>query len=229
MAREDVFRVRNTSWPAVGESNSEQAVINRAGSLIVTDFLTQLILGGWAYHIQAGTEDAPVASTAAIDDELAFMLVDQNTGYAMLPLGLQTVVANWTTATLVNTMLEADKDKKRYTSGGTLFTPANLRGDDLHSFSGVAYTVTADIVAAAKSAVPNSVELWRAGVVEDAQATPAAGDAALGGNARYSIRKDPFIVLTDLSSFVIHHGATTADVNSYGNFQFAQIEKTLLI
>ena len=130
MAREDVFRVRNTSWPALGESGQEQAVINRSGSLIVTDFLTQLILGGWAYHIQAGTEDAPVASTAAIDDQLAFMLVDQNAGYAMLPLGVQTVIANWTTGTLFNTMLEADKDKARYNSGGTLFVPTNLRGDD---------------------------------------------------------------------------------------------------
>lgn len=229
MAREDVFRVRNTSWPALGESSSEQAVINRAGAVIVADFLTQLILGGWAYHIQAGTEDAPVASTAAIDDQLAFMLVDQNTGYAMLPLGLQTIIANWTTGTLFNTMLEADKDKVRYASGGTLFVPANLRGDDLHSFSGVAYTVTADIVAAAKSAVPNSVELWRAGVIEDAQATPDGAAAALGGKAEYSIRNNPFIVLTDLSSFVVHHGATTADANSYGNFQFAQVEKSLLI
>lgn len=229
MAREDVFRVRHTSWPAVGESNAEQAIINRAGLQVVTDFVTQLILGGWAYHIQAGTEDAPVASTAAIDDELAFMLVDQNVGYAMLPLALQTVIANWTTGTLFNTMLEADKDKKRYSSGGTAFVPANLRGDDLHSFNGVAYTVTADIVALAKSAVPNSVELWRGGVIEDAQATPDGAAAALGGNARYSIRKDPFIVLTDASSFVIHHGATTADANSYGNFQFAQVEKSLLI
>lgn len=229
MAREDVFRVRNTSWPALGESGQEQAVINRSGSLIVTDFLTQLILGGWAYHIQAGTEDAPVASTAAIDDQLAFMLVDQNAGYAMLPLGVQTVIANWTTGTLFNTMLEADKDKARYNSGGTLFVPTNLRGDDPRTFSGVAYVCAADIVANAKSAVPNSVELWRGGVTEDAQATPDAAAAANGGNATYSIRVNPFIVLTDVSSFVVHHGATTADANSYGNFQFAQVEKGLLI
>lgn len=228
MGREDPFIVRNT-FAAVGEASSQQGILNRLGSLVVTDLLTQLILGGYGYHIQAGTEDAPVASTAAIDDQLAFMLVDQNAGYAMLPLGLQTVIANWTTATLFNTMLEADKDKARYSSGGTIFTPANLRGDDPNSFNGVAYTVTADIVALAKSAVPNSVELWRGGVTEDAQATPDAAAAAVGGTATYSIRNNPFIVLTDASSFVIHHGATTADVNSYGNFQFAQFSKGLII
>lgn len=229
MSREDVFRVRHTSWPAVGESSQEQAIINRPGTLVVTDFVTQLILGGWGYHIQAGTEDAPVAATGAIDDELAFMLVDQNLGYAMLPLALQTVIANWTTATLFNTMLEADKDKKRYSSGGTAFVPANLRGDDPHSFNGVAYVCAADVVPLAKSAVPNSVELWRGGVTEDAQATPDGAAAALGGKAEYSIRNNPFIVLVDASAFVVHHGTTTADVNSYGNFQFAQVEKGLLI
>jgi len=228
MSREDPFIVRN-ALVAHGEASSQQASINRLGSLVVTDLLTQLILGGYAYHIQAGTEDAPVASTASIDDQLAFMLVDQNAGYAMLPLGVQTVVANWTTATLFNTMLEADKDKVRYSSGGTLFTPANLRGDDPNSFNGVAYVCAADIVAAAKSAVPNSVELWRGGVTEDAQATPDAAAAAVGGCATYSIRNNPFIVLIDASSFIVHHGVATADVNSYGNFQFAQFSKGLII
>jgi hypothetical protein len=228
MGREDPFIVRN-SLAAVSESTSYQASLNRAGTLIVTDFLTQLILGGYAYHIQAGTEDAPVAATAAIDDQLAFMLVDQNVGYAMLPLGLQTVIANWSTSTLFNTMLEADKDLKRYSSGGTAFTPANLRGDDPYSFNGAAYVAAADVVPIAKSAVPNSVELWRGGVIEDAQATPDGAAAAVGGTATYSIRTNPFIVLVDASSFVIHHGATTADPNSYGNFQFAQFVKGLII
>lgn len=227
MSRDDAFLVRHSTVPAVGEATSQQGVLNRMGFQVVTDFFTQLILGGYAYHIQAGTEDAPVASTAAIDDTLAFMLVDQNVGYAMLPLGLQVLVANWTTATLVNTMLEADKGKKRYSSGGTAFVPANLNGEDPRSFNGVAYTVTADIVAAAKSAVPDSVELYRAQVVEDAQATPAAADASIA--AAYSARTHPFIVLTDASSFVVHHGATTADVNSYGNFQFAQFDKGLVV
>ena len=227
MARDDAFLVRHTSLPAVGEASSQQGVINRMGFQVVTDFLTQLVLGGFAYHIQAGTEDAPVASTAAIDDALAFMLVDQTAGNAMIALGCQIQIANWTTATLVNSMLEADKDKARYSSGGTIFVPANLRGDDPRSFGGVAYTVTADIVAAAKSAVPNSVELKRGTVVEDAQATPPAADANVAFS--YSARVDPIIVLVDASSFVVHHGATTADVNSYGNFQFAQFDKTLVV
>lgn len=225
MSRDDPFLVRHSSWPAVGEANADRAVVNRLGSIVVTDFVTQLILGGWAYMIQLGTEDAPIASTAAIDDELVWAVVDNNVGYATIPLGAQVVIANWTTATLIGAMLEVDKGKKRYSSGGTAFTPANLRGDSPRSFNGAAYVGT-DITALAKSAVPLSVELRRGILVEDAQATPAAADAAIAFD--FDIRRHITAVLVDASSLVLHHGATTADVNSYGNLQFAQVDKAML-
>lgn len=226
MSRDDPFLVRHTSLPAVGESNGERAVLNRLGFQVVTDFFTQLILGGHAYHIQIGTEDAPVDSTTAIDDELAWACVDNNAGYALIPIGAQITIANWTTATIVGAMLEADKGKKRYSSGGTAFVPANLRGDDLRSFNGAAYVGT-DVTVAAKSAVPDSVELRRGLHVEDAQATPDAAAASIA--FEYSARVHPFIVLTDASAIVLHHGATTADVKSYGGLQFAQLDKALVI
>lgn len=226
MGREDAFRVRHSSVPALGESTQDQAVLNRMGFQVVTDFFTQLILGGFAYHMQLGTEDAPINSTTSIDDQLVWAVVDQNAGYAMLPLGAQVLIANWTTSTLVNSMLEADKDKVRYASGGTAFVSANLRGDDPRAFSGAAYVGT-DVTVAAKSAVPNSVELYRGQVVEDAQATPAAGDATVA--FLYSARVNPFIVLTDASSLLLHHGSATADVLSYGSMQYAQFEKGLVI
>lgn len=226
MSREDGFLVRHSSWPAVGESNGERAVVNRLGSAVVTDFITQLILGGWAYHMQLGTEDAPINSTTAIDDELVWAVVDNNAGYATIPLAAQVVIANWTTATLVNAMLEIDKSKKRYSSGGTAYTPANLRGDSPRSFNGAAYVGT-DITALAKSAVPASVELWRGLVVEDAQATPAAGDASI--MFEFTARKHVTGVLVDASSLVLHFGATTADVAGYGLLQFAQVDKAMLV
>lgn len=225
MAREDPFIVRHSSIPAVGEANGERGILNRLGAQVVVDLMTQLILAGKAYHMQIGTEDAPVNSTTSIDDQLVWMVADNNAGYAMIPLGLQILIANWTTATLVNSMLEADKDLKRYSSGGTAYVPANLRGDDPSSANGAFYVGT-DITVAAKSAVPNTVELFRAQVVEDAQATPAAADATIA--CQYSIRDHPFIVLVDAASLLVHHGSATADVSSYGNLQFAQFEKALV-
>ncbi len=93
----------------------------------------------------------------------------------MATLAALTVDIKGNSAQLVS---EIDKSKKRYSSGGTAYTPANLRGDSPRSFNGAAYVGT-DITALAKSAVPASVELRRGLVVEDAQATPAAGDASL--------------------------------------------------
>lgn len=226
MSRDDPFLVRHSSWPAVGESAGERAVVNRLGALVVADFVTQLVLGGWAYHMQLGTEDAPIASTTAIDDELVWGLVDNNVGYATIPLAAQVVIANWTTATLIGAMLEVDKSKKRYSSGGTAYTPANLRGDSPRSFNGAAYVGT-DITALAKSAVPASVELHRGILVEDAQATPAAADASIALD--YNIRRHIMAVAIDASSVLLHHGATTADVNSYGFLQFAQVDKAMVV
>lgn len=225
MARDDVFLVRHNSIPAVGESNPERAVLNRMGFQVVVDFFTQMILSGYAYHMQLGTEDAPINSTTSIDDQLVWAVIDNNAGYAMLPFGAQVLIANWTTATLVNTMLEVDKDLKRYSSGGTAYVLANLRGDDPNSFNGAAYVGT-DVTVAAKSAVPNSVELFRGTVVEDAQATPAAADATIA--FQYSARVNPTIVTVDASSILLHHGAATADVSSYGSLQVIQFPKALI-
>ena len=199
---------------------------NRRAEQVVIDFWSQLVFDGRVYHIQVGTEDAPVASTAAIDDELVWALVDNVAGSVVIPTNVQVTVANWTTATLVNAMLEADMAKNRYTSGGTAFVPRNLRGDTPYAFSGNAYVGT-DVTAAAKSAVPNSVELKRGLVIEDAQATPAAADASVVFS--YSARVDPNVVLVDASSLVLHFGATTADVNGYGSLQFASFDKAFAI
>jgi hypothetical protein len=199
---------------------------NRRGEQVVIDFWSQLVFDGRMYHIQLGTEDAPIASTTAIDDQLVWAVVDNNAGNVLIPTNTQVTIANWTTATLVNAMLEADMAKKRYSSGGAAFTPRNLRSDTPFAASVAAYVGT-DITVAAKSAVPDSVELKRGLVIEDAQATPDPAGASVEFN--YSIRNDPAVVLVDATSLVLHFGATTADVNGYGSMQFASIEKGYVI
>jgi hypothetical protein len=199
---------------------------NRRGEQVVIDFWSQLVFDGRMYHIQLGTEDAPINSTAAIDDTLVFAVVDNNAGNVLIPTNTQVTIANWTTATLVNAMLEADMAKKRYSSGGTAYVPRNLRSDTPFAASVTAY-VGPDVTVAAKSSGTDSVELKRGIVIEDAQATPDPAGASVEFN--YSIRVDPAVVLADATSLLLHFGATTADVLGYGSMQFASIDKGYVI
>ena len=226
MARDDVFIVRQSSLPAVGESNNERAVINRMGFQVVTDFLVQLTLSGYAYHMQLGTEDAGVNSTTAIDDQRASMVADNVAGKAMIPLLYEVTPGVISTATLVQAMLELDKDKVRYTSGGTAYVPANLRGDDNNAASGSFY-VGPDVTIAAKSAVPNSVEFARKFFTEDALADTIGYPGAWSPEV-YSARTRPIAVLLDAASIVGHFGSASADVTGYAVIQFAQFDKALV-
>ena len=223
MSREDLFIVRHATIPAVGESNAERAVINRLGFQVVTDFITQLVLSGHAHHMQIGTEDAPANTTAAIDDELVFALIDNPVGKVLIPLLYEVNVGTFTTSTLIQAMLEIDKAKNRYLSGGTAFAPANLNAISAvaKAFSGSAYVGT-DVTAVAKSAVPLSVELARHAIGEDNVATATGVE-----NLRpivYSVAERPIAVISGLGSMLLHFGAATADATGYAVAQFAQLD-----
>jgi hypothetical protein len=228
MARDDIFQVRHNSIPAIGESNPERAIINRMGMQIVSDFITQMTLSGFAYHMQLGTEDAGANSTTAMDDQLASICCDNIVGQAMIPLLYEVTPGVLATATIVQAMLELDKDKVRYTSGGTAFVPANLRGDDYNAASGVGFYVGPDVTIAAKSAVPNSVELARKFFIEDT-ITDSLGYPGAWDPLVYSARLRPIAVLIDASSIIGHFGAATADVVGYAVLQFAQFSKSLIV
>ena len=232
MSREDVFRVRHDTIPAVAESSGQEGIINRAGMQIVTDFITQLVLSGYAYHMQAGTENAGDGMTNVIDDILVAGIADNSAGNAMIPLLYECtpgVVA--ATAALAMAMLEVDKDKARYAddASGTAFVPANLRTDDPHSANGSFLIMEgAGVVANAKSAVPNSVELARKDFLEDALADtlgyPGTWDTVI-----YTIRNRPPCVLVDASSCLLHFGSATALLTGYYAFQFAQFPKAIVV
>ena len=227
MSRDEIFVVRQTGIPPIGDSVATQAVMNRLGFQVVTDFFTQMILAGFGYHMQIGTEDAGVASTTSIDDQLVWMVADNRAGYAMIPLLYEVNIGVVAGATIILSMLEVDKDKARYSSGGTAFVPANLRTDDPHAAIGTFYVGT-DITTGAKTAVPGSVELARKAWLEDALADtlgyPGAWDPVV-----YSVAKRPPTVLLDASSICCHHGAATADSTDYGVLQFAQFDKSLAV
>ncbi len=223
MAREDPFIVRHSALPPISEATAERAVINRIGVQIMIPFLEQLVLSGLAYHVQAGTEDAGVAFTTAMDDALVSMLVDNNAGYAMIPLLFEVNPGVLAGATLAMAMLEVDMAKKRWSANGTAFTPRNLHAQAPASFNGVAYVCGAtDITAAAKTAVPDSVELARKSYTEDALADtigyPGTWDPCV-----YSAGKRPILVTYGVASLIGHVGSATADMTGYGVLQFAQL------
>ncbi|KKL22670.1 hypothetical protein LCGC14_2433110 [marine sediment metagenome] len=229
MSREDVFRVRHDTIPSVAESSGTEGIINRIGAQIVTDFVTQLTLSGYAYHMQVGSENVGVASTLIISDTLVSMVADNSAGNAMIPLLYECTPGVIAGATIVQAMLEADKDKVRWASNGAAFVPANMRTDDPHSANGTFYIIdAAGVITAAKSAVPNSVELARQDFLENAL-TNTLGYPGTWDTVVYSIRKRPTIVLLDASSLVAHFGSASADITGYSVLQFAQFPKAMVV
>ncbi len=232
MSRTDVFKVRHDSLVGVAESSGTEGVINRMGSLVVTDLFTQLILSGYGYHMQAGTESTGDEMTTSIDAILVAGIADNPSGNAMIPLLYEAtpgVVAD--TAALAMAMLEVDKDKVRFAddASGTIYTPANLRTDDPNSASGDFLIMEGSgVVATAKSAVPNSVELGRKYFLEDALAN-TIGYPGTWDTVVYSINSRPACVLIGPSSCVLHFGSGTALMTAYYVFQFAQFPKALAV
>ena len=223
----EIGRVRQNSYEDYSEGQDRMARLNRRGELVVTDFYTQIVLDGRAFHMQIGTEDAPVNSTTSIDDALAWGVADNIVGYAMIPLLFEVNMDMVDTAVNADIMLEWDKDKVRYTSGGTAYVPSNMRGDDPRAAVGSFYVGT-DVTVAAKSAVPNTVELARRAPIEDAVTDPTTGK--LGWDpVIFSCKTRPIVIGVDACSFVLHVGAGTADLNAYGVFQFAQLPKESVV
>lgn len=228
MGREDPFLVRHSSVPAVGEAQSDRAVLNRLGFQVVTDFYTQLLLSGYCFHMQTGTEDAPITTNGPLDDTKPVIVADITSG-AAIPLRAQAVPSALSTGTLAEAMLEADMDKVRYTSGGTAFVPEqmNKAATNASAANGSFYTIEgSDIVAAAKTAVPASVELSRLTFTEDALADtigyPGAWDKEL-----FNAKTQFPVILTNPGSLLVHFGSATADITGYANLDFAQFPATL--
>lgn len=226
MGREDPFIVRHRSIPTLGEANGDRAILNKFGAQIVTDLFTQWLLSGYCFHMQLGTEDAPINSTAAIDDELVFVVADNNSG-ALVPIRYEINISAFTTATLAQAMLEADMAKKRWSSGGTAYVPRQMNGlaSSADAANGTFYVGT-DITALAKSAVPHTVELARRTFEEDVIADPGNG-LLVGDRDVFNIRRQLPVLIPSPGSLVGHFGAATADVTGYGVLQFAQFPADL--
>lgn len=210
--------------PPIAESVAERAIINRLGMQVVADFFTQIVLSGLGFAVQAGEEDAGFTATGAIDDQLASLLIDQTTGYAIIPMRYEANPGVVAGATLAMAMLELDLGKVRYSSGGTAYVPRNLNSQ---SAAGAASGVTAyvagasDVVPAAKSSGTASQELAHIDWIEDALANTIGYPGAWQRDV-YSVRQHPMRVAHGPCSLIGHLGSATADLTGYARIEFAQ-------
>ena len=218
-------KVRQNTYESYPEGTERELRVNRRGELVVMDFWTQLALDGRLFHMQIGTEDAPVASTASIDDAMVWALVDGATGTTYIPCFVDVTLAlPGNTSATGDAMFEIDRAKARYTSGGTAFVPENLRTDRPRVSAAAAAYVGTDITAAAKTAVPGSLEVGRKYLFNTAiSTTNEASDFNSNLVPLYSCHRNAPVVVVGVGSMVLHFGAGTADVNGYGVMQWGEI------
>ena len=215
-------QVRDSVGTLVSGSHPE-IDLNRMGFQTSMNWVDKLASMGYLYTVTLGTENAPINSTTGIDDQLVWALVDNVAANVIIPIHFEAHVATWTTATNIEAMIEIDNGKARYSSGGSAFTPINLRTDNPRSSGGAAYVGT-DVTTAAKTS-GGSIELARCVISEDAKATATADEKYFVWPAKTSVP----VFIVGVGSLLFHFGAATADVTGYGSMIFAEIPKAAIV
>jgi hypothetical protein len=175
---------------------------------------------GRLFLMQLGTEDAPIDSTTSIDDELVWGCVDVAAGTVAIPVYGQAVVGTWQDGTLFDYMIEIDNAKARYSSGGTAFTPLNMRtaGNAIASTSS-AYVGT-DVTVTAKT-TGGSLEVYRESIEVN------VGDVThYWPKMEYKPLRDAGVppIVVGAGSVLIHLGCTNGtDPTCYGSLQWFEI------
>lgn len=215
---------------ADGEEVAGFAVSKRQ-ELIIIDFYTQLMMEGRMYHMQIGTESTPVDSTGAIADTTVWMLLDTAAGTTTIPTYVDVWAQTYgnTSATL-EAMVEVDRAKNRWNTGGTAYVPENMRTDRPRASTCIKCYVGTDITANAKTAVPGSMEIARASYFETTpSATNEPVDFVMNIPRLYSIKDRPPVAIVDVGSLICHFGATTADAVGYGVMEWAELPTTAVV
>lgn len=210
-----------TTPTRVGEGDIKDIAATRDGALHVVDWKQALAFEGRAFSLQFGTEDAPIDSTTLIDDQLVTALVDVPSGTIAMLYWAQVVVGTWQDGTLYNFLIEVDSGKNRFTSGGTAYTPLNLRTDKPIASLATA-RVGPDITVAAKTS-GGSLELWRESV-----------EVNVGNVADYwppfEYNPDLLELVVGPASILLHFGATNVtDPTIYGSMHWFEIPSTSVV
>lgn len=219
-------KVRQNTYESYPEGTERELRVNRRGELVVIDFWTQLVIDGRMFHMQVGTEDAPTATCGTLDDTLAHMLVDGKVGTTYIPAYADAQLATYAATTVPPmAMLEIDRAKARYSSGGSAFVPENLRTDRPRTSNAAAAYVGEDITALAKTAVPGSMEIARRCFGETAPtATNEPTDFLHNLTPLFVASQRPGAVVVGVGSILLHFGCATADGTGYSVLQWAEID-----
>lgn len=199
----------------LSNEDKARATLNEFGMPVGMDFAAYMVLLGRAYLVQAGTENAPI-DTSPVDDEAVNMLVDVPTGITVMLLEASCHLADITTGTLPEVMIEIDNAKVRYSSGGTAFTPLNLHTGKGNSSGCLAY-VGPDVAASAKTG-GGSLEIARFTIGNDALATQIASE---NNNFLWTACVNVPVIVEGPGSIILHFGSATADVTGYSQLKFA--------
>lgn len=221
----EIGKVRQGTYDNYNEGEDRPVRVNRRGELVVIDFWTQLVIDGRVFHMQIGNESAPVNSTTTVDDQLVWMVVDNEVGLTMLPayvdIQLQTAT---TTAAALEACFEIDRAKARYNTGGTEYAPENLRTDRPRPSRAADAYVGTNITTNTKTAVPGSMEIARKAYFETAMtASNEPVDFIANLTPLFSARQRPGASVVGVGSMVVHFGATTALCTGYGVFQWGEL------
>jgi len=225
-----IARTAGYDTAADGEEVAGFAVSKRQ-ELIVVDFYTQLVLEGRMYHMQIGTEDAPVDSTTSVDDQLAWAMIDTTAGTTTIPTYIDVWVCTvGNTSATLQAMVEVDRAKNRYVSGGTAYVPENMRTDRPRASTVTKAYVGTDVTIAAKTAVPGSMEIARAVYWETTpSATNEPCDFVMNIPRLYSIKDRPPVAIVGVGSLILHLGAGTADSPCYGVMEWGELPTTAVV
>lgn len=217
---------RNASYSTASDGTEVSSfAVSKRKELIVIDFWTQLMMEGRMFHMQIGTESAPVATTTTIADTLVWMLADGQAGTTYLPAYADVWVQTFgNTAETLEAMFEIDRGKARYSSGGTAYVPENLRSDRPRTSTVAKAYVGTDITAAAKTAVPGSIEVSRKAYCETTPSATNEPSDFLGNLvALYDCHRNPPCAVVGVGSMLVHFGSGTADCTGYGVLDWAEL------
>ena len=190
----------------------------RDGAISVIDWKTMLCMEGCGFCANIGVEDAPVAITGAVDDELAFACIDVPLGLTIIPTCIQCQIATWgASATLFNFMVEVDKNSVRNDGGGgTVHYPLNLNAGSPKKSGTICYICAADVVPAARTALM-SLEVYRDSIETVWGST--------GDNVpEFLYQPDAAPVIVGPGALIVHLGSTpgNGDPTAYGTIQWLE-------
>ena len=220
MADEIKTEVRQESYSVEGEGSQGKLRLNRRGEVITPDWYQQLVADGRVYVASnAARETAEAIGTATTwSDTDPALLLDIPEGKTVIPLEIL-LNQGGTVAGGAITVLITLSDKIRYSSGGVLLAPKNMRFDASRTSGCSFYTGSTDIVAAANS---EDITLYATILDQDVATIPSG----IGTRVHWTARQYLAPELIGPASLVIYAVAGTTQPSFFYTVKYAAFDTT---